>query len=501
MNDKQIKKIMIVGGGTAGWISAALLSSRFGSEYCEIQLIESDEISTVGVGEATIPPIVGFNNLLKLDENEFIRETKATFKLGIEFIDWNKKGESYIHPFAKYGTAFTHEPFHHHWLNLHPQGKAQALKNYSLACMASEQNKFMRPINRPGSPLSAIGYAFHLDAGLYAQYLRKYAEKRGVKRTEGKIVNTYLKDDGFIESVEMENGEIYSADLFLDCSGFRGLLIEKALNTGYQDWRHYLPCDRAIAMPSESGLTLRPYTQAQAHSAGWQWRIPLQHRVGNGHVYSSQHMEDQQALDILSENLEGKALGEPRFIKFTPGRRDVFWNKNCVAIGLSSGFLEPLESTSIHLIQLSLYKLLDLFPTKDFKPEVVDNYNRIMITKFEQVRDFIVLHYKATERDDSSFWNYCRTMAIPETLQQKMDLYKSSGVIFRENDELFAENSWLAVLHGQGLRVDSHHPLVNAMPDAQAENILKQIEEKVAEAVAEMPDHKAYLQSQCGVRF
>ncbi len=498
MNDNRIRKVVIVGGGTAGWMTAAALSKVLGEQYCNIQLIESEEIGSVGVGEATIPQLRLFNSILGVDENEFVRRTNGTFKLGIEFVDWKKKGHRYMHPFGTYGTNIDAIQFHHYWLKLFNEGKAPDLESFSLAAMAAPQGRFMRPAKISNSPLSEIAYAFHFDAGLYGAYLRELAEQRGVVRTEGKIHEVTLRgSDGFIESVTMEDGEKIEGDLFIDCSGFRGLLIEQALNTGYVDWSHYLPCDSAVAVASESEGEPLPFTRSTAQAAGWQWRIPLQSRTGNGHVYSRRHMSDDEAISLLLDNLDGAPLGEPRQLRFKTGHRRKFWNKNCIAIGLSSGFMEPLESTSIHLIQSSIAKLMTLFPSREFNQSDIDLYNKQSLADFEQIRDFLVLHYKATKRDDSDFWNYCRQMEISEFLTNKIELYQSTGRVFREGGELFNETSWLAVMHGQGIRAGSYHPLVDVLPENEIRSRLMNIHEVIEQSVASMPSQRRFIDDHC----
>jgi len=499
--DNRIRKVVIVGGGTAGWMSAAALSKVLVNDYCEIELVESESIGTVGVGEATIPQIATFNGLLGIDEDEFVRETKGTFKLGIEFIDWGRKGDSYVHPFGVYGVPIESVPFHHYWLKMHQEGRFERLEDFSLACKAAKAGKFNRPQNIPDSPLSQISYAFQFDAGLYAKYLRKYAEQRGVIRTEGKVVDVHQRaDDGFIQSIELDSGQKIEGDLFIDCSGFRGLLIEQALKTGYQDWSHWLPCDRAVAVPCTKQGTPAPYTRSTARDAGWQWRIPLQHRTGNGHVYSSHYMADDQAADILLNNLDGEPLADLNKLRFATGRRKKFWNKNVVAIGLSSGFIEPLESTSIHLIQSGIAKLIGLFPNRNFDQVDIDKYNQQSTHEIEAIRDFIILHYKATQRDDTPFWNYCRTMSVPDTLQDKMDLFKSSGRIYRENEELFSEPSWLAVMFGQGIVPNSYHPIVDAYDSDALHKYLSGIAEVIHRSVNTMSDHGDFIQQHCAAK-
>jgi tryptophan halogenase len=494
MNPKKISTIVIVGGGTAGWMTAASLAKILKNKYT-IRLIESDEISTVGVGESTIPMISRFNTVLGINEDEFMRETKATFKLGIEFVDWGHIGERYMHGFGKFGQDLWTVDFYQYWLKMYQAGKAPDLENYSINRMAAKAHKFMRPpADMPNSPLSEINYAFHLDAGLYARYLRKYSEALGVQRTEGKIVDVQLRaDDGHVDAVVMENGERIAGDLFIDCSGFRALLIEGALKTGFEDWSDYLPCDRAWAVPCELTGELPPYTRATARPAGWQWRIGLQHRTGNGHVYSSRHMSDDEAAGILMGSLDGKALAEPRMLKFKAGKRKQVWNKNVVAVGLSSGFLEPLESTSIHLIQSTVGRLVTFFPDGGFNQADIDEFNRQSDFEVERIRDFLILHYHATRRTDTPFWDHCRTMDIPDALRRKMALWQSHGRLVRDDNELFAEVGWLQVLHGQGIAAGGYHPLVDLLGEEEVGAYLAQIAGVVGKCVDVMPTHQAFI--------
>jgi len=423
-NDKKLMKVLIVGGGTAGWMTAAGLSKLLPPSVANIELIESQQIGTVGVGEATVPHIRFFNARLGIDENDFMRRTKATFKLGIEFCDWSRKGDSYIHPFAEFGKELSSIPFHQHWLRARKNNLAKPLENYSLPIIAAREDKFIHPSTDLNSPLSSFSYAYQFDAGLYAQYLREFSEKLGVKRIEGKIVNSTLNtENGFIKSVTLENGETHEADLFIDCSGFRGLLIEQALETGYKDWTEWLPCDRAYAAACESTGPISPYSRATAKDAGWIWKIPLQHRVGNGHVYSSNFTTDEEALSSLLDQMEAPPKSEPKKLFFKTGIRKKTWSKNVVSIGLSAGFLEPLESTSIMLIQVAIGYLLDMFPDKSFDPINEKEYNRIMNLEYERVRDFLILHYHATERDDTLFWDYCKNMQIPDSLAYRIELF------------------------------------------------------------------------------
>jgi tryptophan halogenase len=460
-----------------------------------IRLVESDEISTVGVGESTIPMIRLFNDVLGINEDEFVRETKATFKLGIEFKDWSRPGERYMHGFGRFGQDVQTVDFFQYWLKAHQAGIAPDLEHYSINRMGARANKFMRPpAEAPNSPLADIVYAFHLDAGLYARYLRTYAEARGVRRTEGKVVEVRQRPhDGFIESVVLASGEVVAGDLFLDCTGFRGLLIEQTLHAGFEDWSHWLPCDRAWAVPCALSGDLLPYTIAHARPAGWQWRIGLQHRTGNGHVFSSRHMSEDEAASILLQNLDGEALAEPKLLRFTAGRRRKAWHRNVIAIGLSSGFLEPLESTSIHLIQSALSRLLAFFPDKGFHQADIDEFNRQGDFEIERIRDFLILHYHATARADTRFWNHVRTMDIPDTLRRKIDLFKAHGRVVRENEELFTPVGWQQVLHGQGVRAGGYHPLVDLMGEGDLRDFLANTERVIGRCVDVMPGHKDFV--------
>ena len=494
----EVRRIVIVGGGTSGWMTAAALAKVLKGRY-DIRLIESDEISTIGVGEATIPMISVFNRMLELDEDEFVRETQASFKLGIEFVNWGRLGDRYIHGFGVIGQDNWTVDFHQYWLKQYQAGKAKELERYSINTMACLHNKFMRPrTDLPNSPLAQIAYAFHFDASLYAKYLRKYSEGRGITRVEGRIVDVAVREsDGHVASLTLQSGQLIEGDLFIDCSGFRALLIEGTLKTGYEDWSHWLPCDRAMAVPCVSVKELTPYTRSTARSAGWQWRIPLQHRIGNGIVYSSKFMSDDEATALLLGNLDGAPLAEPRPIRFLTGKRKQAWNKNVVSIGLASGFVEPLESTSIHLVQMGIAHLLTFFPSAGFEAQDRDQYNRVMTQEFEWVRDFIILHYKATERTDTPFWNYCREMAIPQTLQQRIDLFRSHGRVYREGNELFTKVSWLQVMHGQRIRPQAYHPLTDLLGEEEIQTYLEEVEGVIAACTEVMPTHARFIAEHC----
>jgi tryptophan halogenase len=499
-SDNRIKDIVVVGGGSAGWMAAAALATYLG-RGASIRLIESEEIGIVGVGEASVPHMKIFNtNMLGIKEADFVTHTQGTFKLGIQFKDWGRIGDSYLHGFGTIGRSRGPLPFHQFWLKLFQAGRAPDISAYALPTVAAPLNKFMvAPANAPaGSPLADIAYAYHFDAGLYARYLRDLSERRGVKRTEGKIVGVNQRaEDGFIESVTMESGERIEGELFIDCSGFRGLLIEQTLKTGYVDWTHWLPCDRAMAVPCESADPLTPYTRATARAAGWQWRIPLQHRTGNGYVYSSQYLSDDEAATTLLKNLDGKALADPRPLRFTTGMRKKFWNKNVIALGLASGFMEPLESTSIYLVQSGIGRLLSLFPDRNFDPLLSDRFNRESAFEYERTRDFLILHYNATERDDTPFWNYCRTMSIPDTLREAIDLFRLDGRYFRNGEDFFALPSWVQVMLGQRIMPRGYHPIVDEMPEKELVEYVDGVRKMMANCVDAMPTHQAFIDKHC----
>ena len=499
MNSLKIRNIVIVGGGTAGWMVAAAMSKLINDTEININLIESEAIGTVGVGEATIPHIQYFNRLLGLDENEFVRKTNATFKLGIEFANWGRVGESYLHPFGEYGIPMGGLRFHQIWHRYNAMGKAKHVDDYCLAILAAREGKFQRPdMKYKNSPLKSITYAFQFDASLYAKFMREFAEARGVNRIEGRITHADQNvESGFIESVTLENGETYSGDLFIDCSGFRGLLIEQTLKTGYTDWSAMLPCDRAVARASKSSAPPPPFTRATAKEAGWQWRIPLQSRIGNGHVYCSSYMSDDEALKSLNKDIDDKPISEPNFLRFKTGIRKKPWHKNVVSLGLSAGFLEPLESTSIHLIQTAVARLMANFPDKNFAQSNIDYFNERTLLEYEQVRDFLILHYYATEREDTPFWKYCKNMEIPDTLRQRIALYKDNARLYRHDNEIFGETSWFAVMHGQGLRPKSYHPLADSLPADELTKRMKELEQVTQACLGQMPLHQDFIDRFC----
>ncbi|VXC60843.1 tryptophan halogenase family protein [Massilia sp. 9I] len=501
MQNEALKDIVIVGGGTAGWMTAAALSTMLNGRY-NIRLVESDEIGIVGVGEATIPMIQRFNRVLGIDEHEFMRETQGSFKLGVEFVNWGRLGDRYMHGFGRLGQDLATVNFDQYWQKMRMAGKAAPLEEYSITRMAAKANKFMPPrFDVQNSPLRDINYAYHFDAGLYAKFLRKLAESRGVTRIEGKIQRaTQREPDGHVDAVVLESGERVEGELFIDCSGFRGLLIEQTLETGYEDWTRWLPADRALAVPCESVAAMTPYTRATAHKSGWQWRIPLQHRTGNGHVYCSRFISDDEAASTLLSNLDGKALAEPRLIKFQTGMRKQAWNRNVVAIGLASGFLEPIESTSIHLIQSSIQRLIDFFPDRRWSSVDREEYNRQARFEYERIRDFIVLHYHLNQRTDSEYWKECANMAIPDTLRHKMDMYRSHGRVVRVDNELFSEVGWIQVFEGQNMPIEGYHPLADTQSEADIADYLASVREVIAKCVEVMPSHNEYIARMCAAK-
>jgi len=490
-----IKKVVVVGGGTAGWMSAALLKRVLAAQV-EIELVESEDIGIIGVGEATIPPIQHFNNVLGLDEAEFLRETKATIKLAIRFENWRALGDSYYHTFGAPGRsqAFCH--FHHYWTRAQQAGYVTNLWDYDLNYLCAEAGRFAKL--QVEDPVWELPYAYHFDSSLYGKYLRKYSERLGVKRTEGLIEQAnFNAEDGHVESLVLRDGSVINGDFFVDCSGGRGLLINQKLGTGYEDWSHWLPCNRAMAVPSKRFAETAPYTRSIAHAAGWQWRIPLQHRNGNGLVYSSLHYSDDEAADILLNNLDSDAIGEPKIIPFRTGRTRKQWNRNVVAVGLSSGFLEPLESTSIYLIQSAVVRLVHMFPHAGVTPELMDEYNRQSKEEYELIRDFIILHYYLNERDDSQFWRDVATMDVPERITQKIELFRSNGSLFKDNIDIFLEPSWLQVMLGQGIMPQDYHPLADSLDDAQLRDKLENTRKTKLQPMSQIPTHDEFLQMFC----
>ena len=494
-----VERVCVLGGGTAGWMTAAALVHKFARLPISVTVVESDEIGTVGVGEATLPHIREFNRALDIDEAAFMRATHATFKLGIEFCDWGRIGDRYLHPFGDFGVSDGDVPFYQYWLRLLADGERPGpLGDYSVPVVAAAQGRFARPPAGVAEPPDAFGYAYQFDSALYGRLLRQHAERSGARRVEGKVVDVELDpENGFVRSILTQRGERIEADLFIDCSGFRGILIEQTLNAGYYDWRQWLPCDRAIAVPCPSRGELTPFTRATAMEAGWRWRIPLQHRVGNGHVYCSSLLSDDEAADQLLRELEAPPQAEPRQLFFTAGHRRRFWSRNVVAIGLSGGFLEPLESTSIHLIQEGITELLQLWPDKTFDPLDADEYNRRMALNFERVRDFLLLHYVATQRDDSEMWRHFGSMSLPDSLQEKIDAWMTRGYLLRYEFGVFLPPSWVAVMLGQNLTPRSYDPRAGRLPSDELRARAAAIREKVRAIAARLPRHDEYLHS-CG---
>ena len=491
----RIKKVVILGGGTAGWLSAALLKKVLGS-VVDIELVESDVIGTVGVGEATIPPIRLLNQVLGINEAEFMRETKATIKLAIKFENWRTQGDSYYHSFGAPGRSLTFCHFHHLWLRARQQfGDMTPIWHYDLNYLCAEEGKFA-PITAK-DPILELPYAYHFDAGLYAAFLHKFSEPMGVVRTEGMVEQVTQHHNGHIKSLLLKDGREINGDFFIDCSGFVSLLLQRKLGVGYDDWSHLLPCDRAWAVPTERFEQTLPYTRAIAHEAGWQWRIPLQHRNGNGMVFSSAYYTEQQALDVLMRNLQSTPMAEPKLIKFKTGRSRKQWHHNVLAVGLSSGFLEPLESTSIHLVQSGIVRLLKMFPHNGIDAATVAEYNKQSEAEFVYIRDFLLLHYHVTERTDSQFWRDMRQLQIPDSLQHKIELFQADGSIFREQHDLFHDGSWLQVMLGQGLLPRDYHPLADSFSEAQLKDMLKSIKAIKQEPLAKLFSHDEFLRRVC----
>ncbi|HWK51041.1 MAG TPA: tryptophan halogenase family protein [Steroidobacter sp.] len=491
-------QFVIVGGGSAGWMAAAALAHALQGMH-PISLIESEEIGTVGVGEATIPPLQFFNKVLGINEREFVRATQASFKLGIQFKNWGHAGHRYFHQFGELGANIDGISFHQLWLRLRAHGHPYPLSDYSPVAIAAAQGRFLPPFPTMPRDMPQLAYAYHFDAGLYARFLRSYAEQRGVVRYEGRIVHVDRDGNrGFIQGLRLQDGRTITGDFFLDCSGFLGLLIERTLGTGFEDWSHWLPCNRALAVPCErNDEGLVPYTCSTAHRAGWQWRIPLQHRTGNGHVYCSNYISDDDAARVLLANLDAKLLAEPRLLGFTTGRRKKFWNGNCVAFGLAGGFLEPLESTSLHLVQAAVFRFLSLLPQAgSLDPAAEAEFNRLTIAEHEQIRDFIILHYVANRREEP-FWRDCQHMSIPDTLAHRLELFRSRGRVARHDGHVFADASWIAVMLGQGVQPRQWDPLADITPLADLQQKAEGLRSKLQAAVARMPSHQQFIDNNC----
>ena len=491
----EINSVCILGGGTAGWMTAAALAHKFQSTTMSICLVESEQIGTVGVGEATLPHIRYFNNAIGIEEAEFMRETRATFKLGIEFVDWGQIGQRYIHPFGEFGHNIGSIPFHHVWNRYRRDGGDASLFDFSYPVVAALQGRFHHPHHDMTKIEASFGYAYQFDSTLYARYLRRISEARGVNRVEGKVVDVARDNEtGHVTRLHLDDGRTQEAELFIDCSGFRGLLIEQALKSGYQNWSEWLPCNRALAVASETEGEIFPYTRATARTAGWQWRIPLQHRTGNGHVYCSEFISTEDAAEQLLSNLDGTPHSDPRPLRFTTGRRNSFWERNVVAIGLSAGFLEPLESTSIHLIQEGITALIELFPDLEFSASDRDEYNARMGLNFERVRDFLLLHYVATDRNDSEMWRHFQALTLPDSLQEKIDGWRHRGLVPDYEHSVFLPPSWIAVFAGQNILPQSNHPAANRFTTAELNDNIHSLRSTIREAVEAAPIHMNYLQ-------
>lgn len=492
-----MKHILIVGGGTSGWMAAACFAKMLKPLGLTITLVESTEIGTVGVGEATIPPILDLLRLLGIDEREFIQATQASFKLGIRFVDWRELGQSYWHQFGTVGANIDGVEFYQHWLKSKRAGNPADFTDYSPAIVMAQHNKFSLAGYDPKHALHGAKYALHFDATLVAAYLRNYAESMGVTRIDAKIECANLSESGDIKSVLLQDGRELAADFFIDCSGFRGLLIEEALHTGYENWSHYLPCDSAVVAQTSNYGEPAPYTQSTALACGWQWRIPLQHRTGNGYVFCSQYSDRQTAEELFCRNLQGELLTQPRLLRFTTGKRKQLWNKNCVAVGLASGFLEPLESTSIHLAMKAILKFVEMLPCGQGDEFTRAEYNRVMAAEYLSIRDFIILHYCTTQRSDTDFWRYCATMAIPDSLQTKMDLFKAQGRLYRDEFDLFTRNSWYAVLEGMGVRPSGYDPLVDLSHGGEVASMMAKALQAMRKAVDAQPSHAQFMAQHC----
>ncbi|TLU67139.1 tryptophan 7-halogenase [Thalassotalea litorea] len=497
VTENPIKKFVIVGGGTAGWIAAATLSKSLQGSDTEIELVESDEIGIIGVGEATIPPLLAILESLNIDLAEFIKATQSTFKWGIKFEDWNRLGESYFHPFGTLGRPIDGNDFYQCWLKSRAQGDNTPLMAHSPEAVLSEHGKFFLPFEARNTPLQAAQYALHLDSGLVGKYLRTYAESLGVKRTEGMIECVQQHPDGAIKSVELKNGKQIGGDFFIDCSGFRGLLIGQTLGNGYEDWSEYLPCDRAVTLQTKGADEITPYTIAKAQKAGWTWRIPLQHRTGNGYVYCSKHISDEEATETLLNHVEGEILTEPKVIPFTTGIRDKAWDKNCLALGLAQGFLEPLESTAIHLVSKTMAFFLRMLPDNMPNQVLINEFNRRVKADYEEIRDFLVLHYCLTERDDSPFWQYCKDMPIPASLQQKIDFFNVAGGLIPGTEVLFQATSWYAVFDGMGVVPSRYNPVLDAIDYPKLKMSMDKGKQAIVNIVQKQPTHRAFIEQYC----
>jgi tryptophan halogenase len=495
---RPISKIVIVGGGTSGWLSAAMLCHHFKRELCQVQLIESDDIGTIAVGESTVPPFVGLIQRLGIHEQEFIRATKATYKLGIQFVGWHQRNKKYFHPFGVIGRAIGDHDFYQCWLKARAHGDTSSLLDFSPCNVMAENGRFFPPAEARNTPIGGANYALHVDALLVSRYLRSYAEARGLTRVEGKVTQVKQRDDGFIRSVALADGREIQGDFFIDCTGFNGLLIGHALGVGSVDWSNYLPCDRAIVTKTACQKPLLPFTRATAQPAGWSWQIPLQDRMGHGYVYSSRFCSDAAAKSMLMRSLGGVALDDPRIVPFATGHRKELWKHNCLSIGLASGFVEPLEATSIHMIARGMDIFLRYFPDRDCNAALIREYNRRMLADYDEIRDFIVLHYSATARDDSPFWQWCSNITLPDSLRERIELFKGQGALREGVDELFRGASWQSVFEGMGIRPSVYCRRVESMEYAEIAAALTTAKAAIAGMVAHLPTHEEFLRAQIG---
>lgn len=492
---RPIRKIVIVGGGTSGWLAAAMLSHHFKSELCGIELVESAEIGTIGIGESTVPPFVGLIRRLGIDEQDFIRTTHATYKLGIKFVDWRNRSTQYFHPFGALGKRIGGHDFYQCWLKARSLGDTASLQDFSPCNVMAENGRFFQPEKARNTPIGGANYALHVDAAEVARYLRRYSEARGVVRHEGLVTSMGQADNGFIESIKLSDGRRIDGDFFIDCTGFKALLIEKQLGVGFEDWSHYLPCDRAVAVKTQSQGPILPYTLAAARKAGWIWRIPLRHRIGHGYVYASRFCSEADAKMTLLQSLDGAQVDEMRLIPFMTGRRRQIWKHNCLSLGLASGFIEPLESTSIHLIARGMEFFLRYFPDRECDPALIREYNRRMHADYEEVRDFIVLHYCATSREDAPFWRWCKNIMLPDSLRERIELFQAHGTLREGVDELFRHTSWQSVLEGMGVRPGKYSPRINNLEPEQLRASLQRARQAIHGMVKTLPTHDEFLHS------
>lgn len=498
---KQLE-IVIMGGGTAGWMCAAALASLVGEKVCKIVLVESDEIGSVGVGEATLPHMKDFNDRIGVNEADMMSQTQATIKLGIQFVDWGRLGNSYVHPFGKHGEQIGGVEFHQQWARVRHMDDVKDIGSYSFSIQSALRNKFQFPSDNPQKINSTFSYAYHFDAGLYAAYLRKFAEQKSVKRVEGKLTGVANNPDtGNIESITLASGEIIQGDYFIDCSGFNSLLLGKNMQANFDDWSKWLVCDRAYAVASEAIDELPPYTQSKAKLAGWQWKIPLQQRTGNGYVFCSQYISEDEAASSLLMGINGNATSQPKLLKFKAGRYRSSWIKNCIGIGLASGFLEPLESTSIYLIQAAIFNFVNLFPGHNPEISAQNEFNRLMDIEYERIRDFLILHYHLNQRDDSDLWRHCRAMDIPESLKEKITLFKHRGYISSHKFGLFGLPSWISVLTGQNLEQEGIDPFASKMGVDAVSLKLRAIQEDIAGALASTSAHRTFIENYCPAKY